>query len=317
MKSVHSVIGTLMILASSAAVATDSWYLGGTLGYYDLDSERAITDDYQGSQAGLQIGKQLGDNVAIELGHGVNIGHDDFDVTSLTGLLWMGSEAANWRPYALVGLNQYNIDDVSNLAAGHDDKSIQLVAGLGLGTMLNDNVQFRADIRGMLGHDEDGEDVGMQLSLNHMFGKKSAPAPAPVAVPEPAPAPVVADEPEVRTITIRLNVEFEFNKDTVLAVYGDQLEAIAAAMSTYEDIDLVLEGHTDSRGSDDYNADLSDRRAKAVKAKLAADYGIAASRISAIGYGESRPIDSNDSDEGRARNRRVVGEMSFSEVVVD
>ena len=313
MKSVHSVIGTLMILASGVAVASDSWYLGGTLGYYDLDSEHAITDDFQGSQAGLQIGKQFGDNMALELGHGVNVGHDDIDVTSLTGLLWMGSEAANWRPYALVGINQYNFDNASNLVAGHDDKSIQLVAGLGLGTMLNDNVQFRADVRGMLGHDEDGEDIGMQLSLNHMFGKESAPALAPVAAPEP----VVVEEPEVRTITIRLNVEFEFNKDTVLAVYGDQLEAIAAAMSTYEDIELVLEGHTDSRGSDDYNADLSDRRAKAVKAKLAADYGIAASRISAIGYGESRPIDSNDTDDGRARNRRVVGEMSFSEVVVD
>lgn len=314
MKSVHSAIGILMILAAGA-VAADSWYLGGTLGYYDLDSEHAIADDYQGSQAGLQIGKQFGDNMALELGHGVNIGHDDFDVTSLTGLLWMGSEAANWRPYALIGINQYNFDDASNLVAGHDDKSIQIVAGLGLGTMLNDNVQFRADIRSILGHDEDGEDVGMQLSLNHMFGKKSVPAP--VAAPEPASAPVVQEEPEVRTITIRLNVEFEFDKDTVLAIYGDQLEAIAAAMSTYEDIELVLEGHTDSRGSDNYNADLSDRRAKAVKAKLAVDYGIATSRISAIGYGESRPIDSNDTDDGRARNRRVVGEMSFSEVVVD
>lgn len=314
MKSVHTAIGILMILAAGA-VAADSLYLGGTLGYYDLDSGHAVADDYQGSQAGLQIGKQFGDNMALELGHGVNIGHDDFDVTSLTGLLWMGSEAANWRPYALIGINQYNFDDASNLVAGHDDKSIQLVAGLGLGTMLNDNVQFRADIRSILGHDEDGEDVGMQLSLNHMFGKKSVPAP--VAAPEPAPAPVVQEEPEVRTITIRLNVEFEFDKATVLAIYGDQLEAIAAAMSTYEDIELVLEGHTDSRGSDDYNADLSDRRAKAVKAKLAVDYGIATSRISAIGYGESRPIDSNDTDDGRARNRRVVGEMSFSEVVVD
>ena len=110
MKSVHSVIGALLILASGAAAATDSWYLGGTIGYYDLDSEHAITDDYQGSQAGLQLGKNINENVAIELGHGVHVGHDDFDVTSLTGLLWMGTEAANWRPYALVGLNQYNFE---------------------------------------------------------------------------------------------------------------------------------------------------------------------------------------------------------------
>jgi len=78
-----------------------------------------------------------------------------------------------------------------------------------------------------------------------------------------------------------------------------------------------LEGHTDSRGSDAYNIDLSTRRAAAVKQKLAADYGIDAERISSVGYGESRPIASNQTDEGRARNRRVVGEMSFTEVVVD
>ena len=85
-------------------------------------------------------------------------------------------------------------------------------------------------------------------------------------------------------------------------------------MKAHDDIDLVLEGHTDSVGSDKYNMSLSDRRAKAVKAKLVADYGIPAERVSAVGYGESRPIDTNDTDEGRARNRRVVGEMSFSEV---
>ena len=113
------------------------------------------------------------------------------------------------------------------------------------------------------------------------------------------------------------NIFPKFNKDTVLAVYGDQLEAIAAAMSVHEDIELVLEGHTDSRGSDEYNNDLSARRAAAVKQKLSADYDIAADRISSVGYGESRPIASNETDQGRARNRRVVGEMSFSEVVVD
>ncbi|MBT6106491.1 MAG: OmpA family protein, partial [Porticoccaceae bacterium] len=203
--------------------------------------------------------------------------------------------------------------DASNLVAGHDDRSKQLLLGVGVGTMVNDHYQFRADVRGMSSLDEDGEDVGVQLSINRAFGGTAAPAPA----PEPVAAPVVAQEPEIRTITIRLNVEFEFNKDTVLAVYGDQLEAIAAAMSVHEDIELVLEGHTDSRGSDEYNNDLSARRAAAVKQKLSADYDIAADRISSVGYGESRPIASNETDQGRARNRRVVGEMSFSEVVVD
>ncbi|MDG1164847.1 MAG: OmpA family protein [Porticoccaceae bacterium] len=316
MNKISSVIGALAILASGAA-ASDNWYLGETVSHYVLDNERAIEGDIEGTQAGLQIGKYFAENVAVELGYSTNVGHDDFNVISLTSVIWLGDEAANWRPYAMLGLNQYDFDDTRNLAPGHDNSSNQVLFGVGVGKMIADEVQFRADLRGMGGHDESGEDLGFQLSINHMFGQKSAPAPAAASAPARAPVAMMEEEPEVRTITIRLNVEFEFNKDTVLAVYGDQLEAIAAAMSVHEDIGFALEGHTDSRGSDDYNADLSSRRAAAVKQKLSADYGIAADRISSMGYGESRPIASNETDQGRARNRRVVGEMSFSEVAPD
>jgi len=313
MKAFHSVLGALVILASGTALASDSWYVGATVSNYNLDNERAVVDGIDGNQIGLQIGKYLDESLSVELGYGANTGGDDFDVLSLNGVLWLNDQAAKWRPYVLLGINQYDFNDASNLVAGHDDRSKQLLLGVGVGTMINDHYQFRADVRGMSSLDEDGEDVGVQLSINRAFGGTAAPA----AAPEPVAAPVVAQEPEIRTITIRLNVEFEFNKDTVLAVYGDQLEAIAAAMSVHEDIELVLEGHTDSRGSDEYNNDLSARRAAAVKQKLSADYDIAADRISSVGYGESRPIASNETDQGRARNRRVVGEMSFSEVVVD
>jgi OOP family OmpA-OmpF porin len=314
MNIVKSVIAGLAIIASGAALS-NSWYLGETVSHYVLDDQRALEGDIEGTQAGLQIGKYFTDNLAVELGYGTNVGHDNFDVISLSSVVWLGDSAANWRPYAMLGFNQYDFTDSSNLAAGHDDNSSQILFGLGVGTMIADQVQFRADLRGMGGHDEKGEDVGVQLSINHMFGQKSAPAA--VAAPAPVAEPVAEPEPQVRTITIRLNVEFEFNKDTVKALYGDQLQAIAAAMRVHEDIELVLEGHTDSRGSDAYNADLSTRRAEAVKRKIAADYGIASDRISAVGYGESRPIATNDTDEGRARNRRVVGEMTFSEVAAD
>jgi OOP family OmpA-OmpF porin len=314
MNIVKSVIAGLAIIASGAALS-NSWYLGETVSHYVLDDQRALEGDIEGTQAGLQIGKHFTDNLSVELGYGTNVGHDNFDVISLSSVVWLGDSAANWRPYAMLGFNQYDFTDSSNLAAGHDDNSSQILFGLGVGTMIADQVQFRADLRGMGGHDEKGEDVGVQLSINHMFGQKSAPAA--VAAPAPVAEPVAEPEPQVRTITIRLNVEFEFNKDTVKALYGDQLQAIAAAMRVHEDIELVLEGHTDSRGSDTYNADLSTRRAEAVKRKIAADYGIASDRISAVGYGESRPIATNDTDEGRARNRRVVGEMTFSEVAAD
>jgi len=66
----------------------------------------------------------------------------------------------------------------------------------------------------------------------------------------------------------------------------------------------VIEGHTDSTGAADYNLQLSDGRATAVRAALI-ERGIAPSRMEAIGYGESRPLESNQSRDGRAKNRRV------------
>ena len=129
-----------------------------------------------------------------------------------------------------------------------------------------------------------------------------------------APPPPAA-APEKRTITVKLNVLFEFNKADVRAIYGDELQAVANAMKAHDDIELVLEGHTDSVGSDAYNQSLSLRRVAAVKAKLVKDFGIAANRISTVGYGESRPIADNATAEGRAKNRRVIGELSYSEVM--
>ena len=320
MKLINVILGATALVLAGAATAADNWYLGATAGYYDLDGERAISEDHNTVTAGVQVGKYLSDNLAIELGYGANVGHDDVDVLSLNAMLWLSnSDATNWRPYVLFGANQYDFQDSSNLALDHDARSTQLMVGVGMGTRFSHGLEFRADVRGMAGHDEDGEDMGVQFSLNKVFGSKSV-APAPVVVPVAAPAASIVTEAEpevkqdVRTITVRLNVEFEFNKDTVLAIYGDQLDAIAAAMKAHDDIDLVLEGHTDSRGADQYNMSLSDRRALAVKAKLVEDYGIPTARISAVGYGETQPIEGNDTEEGRARNRRVVGEMSFSEV---
>ena len=320
MKLINVILGATALVLAGAATAADNWYLGATAGYYDLDGERAISEDHNTVTAGVQVGKYLSDNLAIELGYGANAGHDDVDVLSLNAMIWLSnSDASNWRPYVLFGANQYDFQDSSNLALDHDDRSTQLMVGVGMGTRFSHGLEFRADVRGMAGHDEDGEDMGVQFSLNKVFGSKSV-APAPVVVPVAAPAASIVTEAEpevkqdVRTITVRLNVEFEFNKDTVLAIYGDQLDAIAAAMKAHDDIDLVLEGHTDSRGADQYNMSLSDRRALAVKAKLVEDYGIPTARISAVGYGETQPIEGNDTEEGRARNRRVVGEMSFSEV---
>ena len=310
MKTIHAAICALLITLPGTAMASNIWYLGGTVGHYILDTHAVTEGDVEGSQVGIQVGKYITDNLALEVGYGEGVGHDDLTVASMTGILWFGAASDNWRPYGLLAANAYDWKTGNNLSVGHNSSYGRFAAGFGVGTMVNENYQFRADVRGMFGDSDD--EVGVQLSLNRMFGKKAAPVPVVIA-----PDPAVVEPPKVRTIIITLDVKFEFNKDVVLAVYGEELETIASAMRAHDDIDLVLQGHTDSTGLDSYNLSLSERRAEAVKAKLSADYGIASERISAQGYGETRPIASNDTREGRQRNRRVVGEMTYSEVVLD
>jgi outer membrane protein OmpA-like peptidoglycan-associated protein len=76
-------------------------------------------------------------------------------------------------------------------------------------------------------------------------------------------------------------------------------------MKKHPDWRLGIEGHTDNIASDRFNLDLSRRRAAAVKDALVTRHGIDAARLTTGGAGESRPLDTNDTLEGRARNRRV------------
>jgi OOP family OmpA-OmpF porin len=110
-------------------------------------------------------------------------------------------------------------------------------------------------------------------------------------------------------ISITLHIEFDFDKDDVRPEYNPQIEEVANFLKAYPDKDVSLEGHTDSEGSDAYNDDLSKRRAKSVKMVLVETFGIDAAKISTEGFGESRPVATNETNEGRQQNRRVVANI--------
>jgi outer membrane protein OmpA-like peptidoglycan-associated protein len=82
------------------------------------------------------------------------------------------------------------------------------------------------------------------------------------------------------------------------------LQQLANSLEKYPNSDILIVGHTDSVGTDAYNLDLSQRRAMAASSLLQT-LGVPASRLHAVGKGESEPIQSNDTDAGRAQNRRV------------
>jgi len=101
------------------------------------------------------------------------------------------------------------------------------------------------------------------------------------------------------------DIFFTFNSDVIRPESEPTLGEIARLLRTRPDWSLSIEGHTDGVASDTFNLELSKRRAASVKAALTTRHGVSAARLSTAGFGESRPRDTNDTLEGRARNRRV------------
>lgn len=99
-------------------------------------------------------------------------------------------------------------------------------------------------------------------------------------------------------------VLFDFNKATLKPESDGVLTRVQAFLQKDAALKLEVQGHTDNVGSEDYNLKLSDARARSVLAWLTG-HGIAPARLSFKGYGKSQPVATNDTDEGRARNRRV------------
>jgi len=117
---------------------------------------------------------------------------------------------------------------------------------------------------------------------------KAAPAP-------PPPGTKIAELP---------GANFDFNKATLKPECKVKLDEAVALMGKHADLRVSVEGHTDAIGSDAFNQKLSERRADAVVGYLTSK-GVAASRLVAKGFGKTRPVADNKTEEGRAKNRRV------------
>jgi OOP family OmpA-OmpF porin len=152
--------------------------------------------------------------------------------------------------------------------------------------------------------------------INHpdCMPKKDAPAPKPAAPAAPAapsapakptaPAAAAAPASVKQAIVIQADALFDFDKSVLRP---DGMKSIDGALAKLAGVDVemvIATGHTDNVGSDAYNQKLSERRAAAVKAYLVTK-GIPASKITTIGKGESQPVATNKTKEGRQKNRRV------------
>jgi len=140
--------------------------------------------------------------------------------------------------------------------------------------------------------------VGVPAALLcYLLQSEDEPEPAPKAAPAPPPPP------RAEKIVLR-GVNFDFDKATIRPDARVILDEAASQLSKNPDVRVSVEGHTDAVGTDAYNQKLSERRAASVKQYLVGK-GVSDARLSTVGHGESKPVASNDTKDGRALNRRV------------
>ena len=154
------------------------------------------------------------------------------------------------------------------------------------------------------------DDPSTPVVLSWMFGENlkqdDAFRVAYVKVTYPsANKPTIEQQLAKQRKAITYGIYFDFNQDTIKPESKAVLKEIAQAMADRPDWKLTIAGFTDNIGGDKYNLGLSQRRSAAVKRALVERYQLDGSRLSTAGYGDSSPIDTNDTLEGRARNRRV------------
>ncbi|WP_444677764.1 OmpA family protein [Halomonas sp. E19] len=171
-------------------------------------------------------------------------------------------------------------------------------------------------IGGSIGYAVSGssdEDQGIAVggatgaSIGALLCADRTPAPAPVVQQEPEPMPEPTPPPpppQFEPVVLSSEVTFAFDSAEIRPGAHQTLNQVANTLRENSDLRVRIEGHTDSVGSPQYNVGLSQRRADSVKSYLVSQ-GIAEQRMTTRGFGEERPVATNDTDEGRAQNRRV------------
>ncbi|MGV8920788.1 MAG: OmpA family protein [Pseudomonas sp.] len=157
--------------------------------------------------------------------------------------------------------------------------------------------------------DEDGDgvfdrrDTCPDTPKNTPVDNNGCPIPQyPVAVKPPEPT--IAPAEEVITLNDQGAVLFAFNKSDLTTEAKNQLIALMDRLKSANVVSIKVIGHTDSRGTDVYNQKLSERRADSVATFLISQ-GLSAGKVSTQGMGKTQPVADNNTDEGRAKNRRV------------
>jgi len=296
----------------------------------------SIDDDSKDTAWKLLGGMKFNKNFAVEASY-FNLGEFGFTANTqppgtLNGkikLQGVGVDALGILPlsesfsaYARLGLQYHEAKDtftgtgavtVTNPSPSKTGGGYK--AGLGVQYDFTPSLGLRGDWENYRVNDGVGNKGNINtfmVGLVYMFGGKAAPRAeeqpmAPVAA-APAPEPVLVIVPIVaktEQYCSILDIQFEINQKTVQRESEEKINRVGIFMNKYPKTTAVIEGHTDEVGTSAENMKLSQRRADNVVTYLVDRSGIARSRLQAVGYGETRPIADNKTQEGQRLNRRI------------
>jgi OOP family OmpA-OmpF porin len=328
------VIALMVVGTAGYAMAENragSFNITPFVGWYMYEGDQPLDDAFS---AGLALGYNFTERWGIEAAGSwiwtdstrPNVGDTESYYYRLDALYHFNPEG-KFVPYVVAGVGAINIDPYH----GDNDTDTFVDYGAGIKYFFHPNVAFRADMRGVYAFGDPEHNATATVGLTFQLGGKKEEAPPcvdddmdgvcdDVDKCPGTPSGLTVDDTGCAQIkeqvSIRLLVEFDFDKAKVKEMYHDDLKEIAEFMKTYPRTKAVLEGHTDAIGTEAYNQKLSERRAKSVRQYLVDNFGISPDRIESVGYGESQPIADNKTDEGRQRNRRVVGVMDAVQIDV-
>lgn len=207
-------------------------------------------------------------------------------------------EDSKFDPYVYLGFGFVDMDRGQYI---HDKPFHKWTTGVGITywTCKHWGVNFNANYAAQSNY---YDFMHYSLGLKYRFSgkcKKEMPA-----EPKPLPKPAISQADQEAIISIAKAVYFDTGSDKIKAESLPKLDELVVIVKRYPGLKITVEGHTDNVGSAASNLKLSQDRVNSVKNYLISK-GIEANRITATGYGETKPIATNDTPEGRAQNRRV------------
>jgi OmpA-OmpF porin, OOP family len=303
-----------MLACAEAGVTADSISVSPYIGGYSfLGHEHLDTRPVYGVRGGYNFTNHFGIEAVMDYirTEGRSSGGGDVDVFNYhLDMLYHFMPEGPLVPYFVAGYGWQSRE------YPHDKDTTRpgFNYGLGVKYFMTDSLALRGDFRHLvLKHSDDTfHNLEYTVGVDFLFGGAKQ-----VAVVTPVPAPVPPEEPPIEPVPpyeptpghfkycITLHGEFDIDRAVIRPEYRDEIAQVGDFMKKYPTTTAVIEGHTDNVGSPEHNLDLSKRRAEAVVDYLVQNYGIDRSRLEARGYGMSRPVADNSTDEGRQKNRRI------------